>query len=61
MFNTIDDAYRPEAATRAGFTHLASSAKQNRLICSSIEERVKRDLPRFYERASRYARSVLHD
>jgi len=55
VFNSIEDAYRAETAMEAGFSHLASSAKEDPQVCADIEERVKRDLPRFYERCLRHA------
>ena len=57
VFETVESAGRRECATRAGFTHLASSAKQNAPVCADIEERVRRELPRYYERCLRYVRS----
>lgn len=59
VFETIEDACRPERATQAGFTHLASSAKQDATVCADLEQRVQRDLPRFYERCLRYARAPI--
>jgi hypothetical protein len=55
VFDSIQDAYRPESAMEAGFSHVASSAKADPRVCADIEERVKRDLPRFYERCLRHA------
>ena len=58
VFPTIEHAYRPECATQAGFTHLASSAKQDASVCAAVEARVKQDLPRFYERCMALAEII---
>lgn len=50
IFDSIEDAYNPDRATEAGFTHLAAGAKRNARICRQLERRVQRELPEFYER-----------
>ena len=54
MFPTLEDAYNPEYTTRAGFTHLAGPAKKDAALARRLEERVRQDLPRFYERCLSY-------
>ncbi|MBI2753350.1 MAG: hypothetical protein HYX46_07530 [Betaproteobacteria bacterium] len=55
LFATLDDAVRPDCATAAGYTHLASSAKSDAVLCEDLDQRVERDLPRYYERCLRWA------
>jgi hypothetical protein len=40
-------------AEAVGYTHLAAGAKRDRRVCDDLEWRVKKDLPRFYERCCR--------
>jgi hypothetical protein len=57
MFPTLADAYNPEYTTPAGFTHLAGPAKKDARLARRLEERVRQDLPRFYERCLNYCLS----
>lgn len=50
LFHDLATAYRPEAASEAGYTHLAAGAKQNGRACRQIEVRVREWLPDFHER-----------
>jgi hypothetical protein len=56
VFDTIDEAYRPERATEAGFTHLASDTKKNARICYYLERRLQQDLPEYHELCMKYVR-----
>jgi len=58
IFDTIEEACRPERAAQAGFTHLASTAKGNARVCAHVEQRVRRDLPRYYERCIALTRAA---
>ena len=55
LFLRIEDAWRRDRATEAGFTHLAAGAKSNARVCRDLERRVRRDLPEHYELCARYA------
>lgn len=57
VFENLADASQPDCATAAGFTHLASGTKSDASICSDLEKRVQRDLPKYYERCRRWAES----
>lgn len=50
LFPSIEDAWDPDRAARAGFTHLVAGAKQNRLFADRLEQRVRRDYPEHYRR-----------
>ncbi|MEO7911577.1 MAG: DUF6734 family protein [Roseiflexaceae bacterium] len=50
LFHSIEDAWNPDSATQAGFTHLVAGAKQNRLFAERLEHRVRRDYPEYYRR-----------
>ncbi|AFY34132.1 DUF6734 family protein [Calothrix sp. PCC 7507] len=50
LFASLDDAFIPENAAHAGFTHLIADAKRNQAIAQSLENRVRRDYPQYYER-----------
>jgi hypothetical protein len=50
LFDSLNQAYNPESATRAGFTHLIANAKKNPVIASRLENRVKQDYPENFER-----------
>ena len=50
LFPSAADAYSPEHAARAGFTHLLGPAKQNEFVTTRLEQRVRAGDPEFYER-----------
>jgi hypothetical protein len=50
LFNSYDDAFNPDKAREAGYTHLLGGAKRNRAIAQRLENRVKSDYPEYYER-----------
>ncbi|HXI22238.1 MAG TPA: DUF6734 family protein [Pyrinomonadaceae bacterium] len=54
VFPTISDAFNPDRATEAGFTHLVG-AKRNALVSRDLELRVQCDLPNYYDRCRNYA------
>lgn len=51
LFDTLDEAFDPEAAARAGYTHLIADAKRNPELADRLEARVRRDYPALYARA----------
>lgn len=54
LFGSMSEAYSAEHAVRAGYTHMIGAAKQNRLLCERLEQRVMRDYPEHYERCIRF-------
>lgn len=50
LFETMDEAFDPEAAARVGYTHLIADAKKNPELAERLEARVKRDYPEHYAR-----------
>ena len=54
LFPSSADAFDPESATKAGYTHLIGDAKNNRYIADSLESRVQCDYPDYYERCLAY-------
>lgn len=48
LFSSLDDAFISDNAARAGFTHLIADAKRNRTIADHLENRVRRDYPKYY-------------
>ena len=58
VFPTLEDAYRSERTTEAGFTHLAGRAKRNPELARDLEARVQHDLPDFYERCTLSCKTV---
>jgi hypothetical protein len=50
VFDSLTDAYRPERAAEAGYTHLAAAAKRDPAIAANLEARVAADLPGHYVR-----------
>lgn len=58
IFSTVEDAFRPERATEAGFTHLAAGTKRSRRVSRDLELRVRHDLPEYYERCMSYVLSL---
>jgi hypothetical protein len=50
VFRSSYDAFNPEDATKAGFTHLIAGAKRNATIAARLEKRVQQDYPEHYER-----------
>lgn len=55
LFDSFDMAFNANVAAKVGFTHLLSSAKQNRVLAERLERRVKRDYPKQYERCIHYS------
>ncbi len=49
LFDSMNDSFIPAKTTQAGFTHLMS-AKRNKAIAESLENRVRRDYPEHYKR-----------
>jgi hypothetical protein len=60
LFDSFDDAFHPERATEAGFTHLAADAKRSHRVARHLELRVRHDLPEHYERCVNYIQT-RHD
>ncbi len=58
LFNSGAEAFNPECAAQAGYTHLAASAKRNSLLARRLENCVRRDYPEYYRRCNRLASSV---
>jgi uncharacterized protein DUF6734 len=54
LFASMDDAFNPESAERAGYTHLIAGAKRNPAIAHDLESRVAEDYPDQYERCTEY-------
>jgi hypothetical protein len=54
LFPSSTDAFDPECAERAGYTHLIGDAKNDRHIADSLESRVQCDYPDYYERCLAY-------
>lgn len=58
VFPSAGDAFRPENARDAGYTHLIGGAKKNPVLMKKLEARVERDYPQLYDRCMRYARET---
>jgi hypothetical protein len=54
LFPSSAEAFDPECAARLGYTHLIGNAKNDRYIADSLERRVERDYPDYYERCIVY-------
>jgi len=50
LFPTTYEAYGPEHAARAGYTHLLGPAKRNEYVATRLAQRVRAEDPAFYER-----------
>lgn len=53
LFPSLDAAFHPERAGRAGFTHLLGDAKQNAFVARRLEERVRREDPDLFRQCAR--------
>jgi hypothetical protein len=58
VFPEIEDAFVPERATEAGYTHLIGGAKRNPQVAERLERRVEREYPECYERIVKKTASV---
>jgi len=56
LFDSISQAFRPEAATRVGFTHLIANAKTNQTVAARLEDRVKLYYPEHFACCRQYTR-----
>jgi transcriptional regulatory protein LevR len=56
LFDSLSQAYNPESATRAGFTHLIANAKKSQIIATRLEDRVKQDYPESFQRCIQFSR-----
>jgi hypothetical protein len=57
LFPSLDAAFHPAHAARAGFTHLLGDAKQNGFVTKRLEERVLREDPVLYRHCVRVSQS----
>jgi hypothetical protein len=57
LFGSMQEAFDPTAAARAGFTHLIGLAKSDPELAQRLEARVRRDYPHYYERCVEYLES----
>jgi len=55
LFPSWSDAFDPDAAAKAGYTHLLGDAKTNPVVASRLEERVASLDPAFHRHARRVA------
>lgn len=58
LFGSSTDAFDPECATKAGYTHLIGDAKKNHHIAERLERRVQSDYPKYYERCLAYLERI---
>lgn len=56
LFSSASQAFNPNQAVKAGFTHLIAGAKHNVAVTKRLEKRVAKDYPEQYERCVNYAR-----
>ena len=54
LFASSADAFDPERAATAGYTHLIGDAKNNSSLADRLERRVRRDYPDHYDRCLDY-------
>lgn len=59
VFATLEEALSPHGPRRAGFTHLAAGAKRNRRVSRDLENRVRKELPEFYEHCTNLLQAAL--
>jgi len=50
VFDSFAQAFNPNIAAKLGFTHLLVEAKRKKVLAERLEQRVKRDYPKQYER-----------
>jgi hypothetical protein len=53
LFESVEEAFQPERAAQAGFTHIWG-AKSSWAMAQRVERRVQRDYPQQYERCLKY-------
>jgi hypothetical protein len=58
LFPSWDDAFDPGNAARAGFTHLLGESKSNPAVGKRIEDRVRREDPKYFHRCEEVARTI---
>jgi len=54
VFFSINEAFDPETAVRAGYTHLIADTKCNPQLADRLEARVAADYPEHYQRCLDY-------
>jgi hypothetical protein len=54
LFNSGVDAFKPDEARQAGYTHLIGQAKENPDLLERLEQRVARSYPEHYRRCIDY-------
>ena len=54
LFHSLEDAFLPERAREAGYTHMIAGAKRNKKFTKRLEQRVARDYPTHYKRCNLY-------
>jgi hypothetical protein len=55
LFRSMEEAFTPRHAARAGFTHMIGLAKADPDLARRLEARVRREYPEQYKRCARYA------
>lgn len=58
LFSSLDTAFTPEQAERAGYTHLIANAKRNSTIGHHLEKRVKQDYSNYFNRAVNLSKTI---
>jgi hypothetical protein len=58
LFPSWADAFNPDHAARAGFTHLLGDSKSSPAVGRRIEDRVKREDPAYFRLCEKVARSI---
>ncbi len=54
LFDTVEDAFDPNKAAAAGYTHLITDTKKNASVAFNLEKRVQKDCPEAYARCLSY-------
>ena len=55
LFETAEEAFTPELAKKAGYTHLIGKSKMNPHLTERLIKRVYCDYPEYFDRCLRYA------
>ncbi len=58
IFGSSQEAFTPDAARQAGYTHLIGGAKRNPELLKRLERRVERDYPLQYDRCLNFVRQL---
>ena len=58
VFDSWEDAFKPQLSSKAGFTHVLSTSKAHPLVSRRLEQRMQRDDPGYFRQCQKVAENM---